>query len=148
MTKGKDADPSDNYLTPGSTSENENINGNPTNLTLTEQEESIDLAWTNGSTNEDGIIIERGLDGESFAGLDVLSNGTVGYSDTATEQEIEYYYKIRAFNGHSYSQYSNTVQGTLLNPSLPEGALTFEGDTDLLTFEGDTENIVFELELT
>lgn len=35
--------------------------------------------------------------------------------------------------------------GTLLNP-IPEGALTFEGDTELLTFEGDTENIIFESE--
>ena len=31
----------------------------------------------------------------------------------------------------------------VLNP-LPEGALTFEGETDLLTFEGETDYITFE----
>lgn len=36
------------------------------------------------------------------------------------------------------------IHGTLVNPLPPYGALTFEGETDLLTFEGETEILTFE----
>ena len=91
------------------------IDGIPTELTATATETSIDLEWNNGSTNEDGIIIERGLDTENFAAINVVSNGENTYSDEAVVEEVEYNYRVKAFKGHSYSLASNITQATLLN---------------------------------
>ena len=92
------------------------IDGVPSLLSATPTETSIDLAWTNSSSNEDGILIERGLNGVDFAGLNVVANGVDSYSDETAEIDTDYYYRVTAFKGHSFSDASNVAQGSMLNP--------------------------------
>jgi hypothetical protein len=71
----------------------------------------INLAWTNGSTNEDGISIERSTDGITFAEIDTVAAGVSVYADTPLTEATHYYYRVRAYRGPTplYSAYSNTA---------------------------------------
>lgn len=88
-------------------------NGDCTLLTaITYSTTRINLAWTNGSTNEDGISIERSLDGVTFAEITTVAAGTSVYADTPLTEATRYYYRVRAFRGTLYSNYSNTADDT------------------------------------
>jgi len=62
----------------------------------------INLAWTNGSTNESGISIERSLDGITFAEIIAVAAGTAVYANTGLDEATRYYYRVRAYRlyGH------------------------------------------------
>jgi len=94
----------------------ERINGSPNTLTIEVLDESLDLTWVNGSTNEEGITVERSSDGVNFAAIHTTAAGVTTYSDATAVPETEYSYRVRAFIGTSVSNYSNAVQATLLNP--------------------------------
>lgn len=76
--------------------------------------ERIALEWYDHADNESGFSIERSLDGENFAEIATISAstgiGTVGFTDTGLESDTIYDYRVRAFNGVGYSEYSFIVQ--------------------------------------
>ena len=84
-------------------------NGDCSNLVLsTTSDSTLALSWTNGSTDEDGISIERSIDGGStYSELTTVGAGITSYSDTSCSPSYQYYYRVRAYKGILYSNYSN-----------------------------------------
>ena len=86
--------------------------GAPSNLTATVAPGSqIDLAWTDGSTNESSFQVEYapgpGCDPWSLLGSAGANAGTFRHWNTAFN--TQYCYRVRAANGSGVSNWSNTV---------------------------------------
>jgi serine protease len=80
----------------------------PTSLTGAAGRGSVTLKWTNNSTNQTGIYIERAPSGTtSFVRV-----GTAGATATSFTNSVSkgtYLYRVQAFNATNVSAYSNTV---------------------------------------
>lgn len=95
----------------------------------------INLAWTNGSTNEDGISIERSTDGINFAEIITVGAGTVVYANTGLTEATQYWYRVRAFRGTQYSDYSNIADDTTyVTANIVAGTVEYgsEDEIDLM----------------
>ncbi|MCC6819061.1 MAG: CRTAC1 family protein, partial [Bacteroidia bacterium] len=67
----------------------------PSNFKLTDNDRKILLEWTDNSSNEDSIIVERKMQGQtSFSRLKVLLPNTIQYLDTNIAYQKWYYYKV------------------------------------------------------
>jgi lysophospholipase L1-like esterase len=81
---------------------------------------SLQLLWTDWSDNETGFQIERSLTpGSGFELIHTTSANITSYNDTGLNHGTRYYYRIRATNGLSHSEYSNETSGETL-PAVPE----------------------------
>jgi hypothetical protein len=90
----------------------------PANLSATEiSPTQIHLHWTDTSTNEEGFKIERKT---GAAGIynEIASVGmnSTSYQDNSAAANKSYYFRVRAYNGNSYSNYSNEI-GIIRMPS-------------------------------
>jgi len=84
------------------------LDGEPSTLTaVAETEAKINLAWINTSTTEDGFKIERGTDGINFSVIDTIGAGLAVYADTTVTTNLHYYYRVRAYKGTGYTEYTN-----------------------------------------
>ncbi len=93
----------------------------PSGLTATAISSSqIDLSWVDNSHNEAGFRIERktGTDG-AYSEIDTVAADISIYSDTGLDESTTYTYRVRAYNGKLYSDYSNVVSAT--TPALSNG---------------------------
>lgn len=96
-------------------------------IATTFDDTQIDLAWTDNSTNEDGYSIERSGDNITFVEIDTVLVNIVAYSDTTCVEGTLYYYRVRAYRGATYSNYSNTASDTtVLNAPTLLTATTFD----------------------
>jgi Fibronectin type III domain len=97
----------------------------PTNLSATTASSSqIDLSWTNGSTAQTGVKIERSTDDVIFTQIAVAAAGAVNYSDTGLSASTTYFYRVRATNPSGDSPYSNVASATTQAPPPPPTAPT------------------------
>lgn len=85
----------------------------PTNLTGTltvknRKTSTVNLTWTDNSTNETGFLIQR----TNSDGTNVV-NATVGPNTTTFTQTVTsgvaYIYRVHAFSGTTQSGWSNTL---------------------------------------
>jgi YVTN family beta-propeller protein len=86
----------------------------PSDLTAsTESDSQIDLSWADNSFDESGFKIERKAQSEeTYIEIDdVDANGT-SYSDIGPEPATTYSYRVRAYNGHGNSDYSDEAEAT------------------------------------
>jgi hypothetical protein len=67
----------------------------------------IDLTWTDATSNEDGFVVERSIDGAQFTSVASLPAGTTTYQDSGLALSTTYYYRIYAFNESDRTEYSN-----------------------------------------
>jgi titin len=90
----------------------------PGNLTgTTAGQTQINLAWADNSNNEDGFKIERKITGGEFAEIASMAANVKNYQDNGLSQDIEYVYRVRAFNAGGNSDYSGEITAiTLPNP--------------------------------
>jgi RHS repeat-associated protein len=82
----------------------------PSNLSIawSECRSELQLWWTDNSSNEDGFIIERALEGGTwFAIAGVDPNVTTVQDDIGWNMNVNYSYRVRAYNGFGSSDYSN-----------------------------------------
>lgn len=87
----------------------------PTLLAATAASSSrIDLTWMDNTTNEEGFILERSLDGVAFAEVATLPADTTAYSDLGLFPSTSYFYRVKAFLGSQESGWSN-VAGAVTN---------------------------------
>lgn len=92
----------------------------PSNLTAsTVSASQIDLAWTDGSTNEVGFKIERcaGAGCSDFAQVATVGADVTSYPDTGLAPSTSYSYRVRAYNGSGNSAYTNVASATTLASS-------------------------------
>ena len=85
----------------------------PTNLAATAASSSqIKLSWTNTSTTQTGVKVERSTDNVSFTQIAVAGATAVSYPDSGLSASTTYYYQVRATNPSGDSPYSNTASAT------------------------------------
>ncbi|GAB4389219.1 MAG: hypothetical protein Kow0025_13230 [Thermodesulfovibrionales bacterium] len=80
----------------------------------------IDLAWTDNSSGEDGVRIERSEAGGAFAQVAVTGPNAVAYSDSGLSAATAYAYRVRAFTSGGNSAYSNQASAAT-DGSAPAG---------------------------
>jgi alpha-tubulin suppressor-like RCC1 family protein len=69
---------------------------------------SVSLFWIDNSIDEDGFKIERKLGASgTYEQIVTTTANSIYYSDTVTPALISYYYRIRAYNALTNSDYSN-----------------------------------------
>jgi Zn-dependent metalloprotease len=96
----------------------------PTGLSATPVASSrVNLAWTDNSSSEDGFKVERSTDGVSFAQIASVPANTTSYADTGLLASTAYTYRVRAFTGTLYSDYSNAAKATTGPPPLAPTSL-------------------------
>lgn len=99
----------------------------PSNLTATALSTSeIRLNWEYGPTYEQGFKVERRTESGSFAEIATAPPLSDSHTDTERASGTTYFYRIRAFNQHGDSAYSNEAsaktQGTAgTGPQGPSG---------------------------
>jgi hypothetical protein len=82
---------------------------------------SVDLSWTDASSNESGFRIERktGPTG-TYAEIGTTGLNVRVYSDAAVSASTAYTYRVRAYNASGSSAYSNEASATTLAASSIE----------------------------
>lgn len=76
----------------------------------------VNLTWSNNSSNENGLHIERRADkDQSFSQIGSVSAGVSSYGDTSFSPNTTYYYRIRAFNDKGTSAYSEEAKVVTLS---------------------------------
>jgi len=97
------------------------VPGSPTFLTATVQTgPQVLLAWTDNAVNETGFIIERAVNGGTFAILTTVAaksnTGAVSYTDMNVVPGATYDYRVAAINAAGMSVYSNTATAIISSP--------------------------------
>ena len=111
------ATPYSEYYTVGSTIVT--IPSAATNLSATAaSSSSIDLAWTDNASDENGFNVERSTDGTNFNLIGSLGADVSSYSDNGLNASTLYYYRVIAFNGAGNSAFSNIANATTLGSTV------------------------------
>ncbi len=79
----------------------------------------IDLLWEDNSLNEDGFIIERGLNRETFSVIADLPANSSHYVDGGLSAGTSYTYRVQAYNASGSSLYSNRATISTITPPAP-----------------------------
>lgn len=89
----------------------------PSSLTIIDNNPSnFQISWTDNSGDETGFSIERKKDSGSFTEIATVGTDVTEYTDTITESGT-YSYRVRAYKGTEYSDYSNTISETISAPT-------------------------------
>src|SRR5438445_539986 len=72
----------------------------------------INLSWSNTSSTQTGVKVERSTDNVSFTQIAVAGATAVSYQDSGLSASATYYYRVRATNASGDSPYSNTASAT------------------------------------
>jgi fibronectin type 3 domain-containing protein len=84
----------------------------PTNLSVTPLSSGmIKLTWDNNSDVEEGFIIQRKVGNTSFRTIDRVNAGTTSYINEGLTPEINYGYRVCAYNNAGISGYSSVRYG-------------------------------------
>src|SRR5207247_1858374 len=104
----------------------------PTNLTasspLTNADTTAQLSWSDNSTTEDGVAIERKTGTSAYVEIVRVAAEAISYTDTGLTAGTTYTYRVRAFNAAGYSTYSNEASVTTAQAG-PTRTFTPIGDT-------------------
>jgi len=85
----------------------------PSNLSATVVSGTqINLTWTDNSSLEDNMKVERSTDGNNYSPLVTLGANSSSYSNTGLTSGTTYYYRVYADNASLTSDYSNTASAT------------------------------------
>ena len=101
---------------------------------------SLTLTWQDNSDNEDGFAIERVTAGSNgnFAEVGIVAADVSTYTDDGLADGQEYLYRVRAFNEHGYSGYTNVVSGfTGSVPADPASPQAVPEPVLIITVNGD-----------
>jgi titin len=84
----------------------------PSELTAFAMYDQINLSWVDNSNGEEGFSIERKEGLGDFKEIIKVSPNTEFYLDINLKAYTTYYYRVRAFAGNEYSNYSNEAFAT------------------------------------
>lgn len=113
----------------------------PSGLTATANgSSSINLSWTDNSTDETGFKVERktGSGGTWSEIAGSLAAGSTSYTSSSLSANTTYYYRVRSFNATGNSTYSNEASATTSGASgnLPANVLNLTNWKITLPFDG------------
>ncbi|MBC7194793.1 MAG: fibronectin type III domain-containing protein, partial [Caldisericia bacterium] len=96
----------------------------PTDLTLTVlSPNQIRVSFTDNSDNEDGFKVERKELGGVYSEIKTLSANITEFIDNVNPNTT-YYYRVRAFNTHGYSDFSDEANATTPQVGVPPNSPT------------------------
>jgi len=76
--------------------------------------DGVTLSWTDNADNEDGFIIERSGNNEPFVVIEsAIGANQTTYTDTDTEEDVIYVYRVAAVNSGGQSAYTNIADALL-----------------------------------
>ena len=82
----------------------------------------INLSWTDNSSNESGLKIERKTgSGAIYTQIAVIAVDQTSYNDTGLTEATTYYYRVRAYDTAGDSVYSNEANATTDSKSSGSG---------------------------
>ncbi len=127
----------------------------PSNLEINEfvPNKVYGLFWTNNARIEDGIELWKRVQGDTYhSPYKILPPRTHAFNDTLTDGSKIYYYKVRAFLGGEYSDFSNEVStaggtGGLFRPTnLVAKVVPNQLAVDLTWSDNSSNELGFEIE--
>jgi hypothetical protein len=96
------------------------LNG-PSNLAVSSYgASSVSLSWADNSNNETQFLIERKTGaGGTYAQIGTSNANVAGFTDNGLSPATDYYYRVRATDGTSFSAYSNefTIETLAATPT-------------------------------
>lgn len=84
------------------------------------QAAQLTLTWQDNSDNETGFIIQRTEDQQTWAEIGRVGVDVETYVDTAILYNVDYWYRVCAYNAAGQSGWTNIVNGKDLPDPLPE----------------------------
>lgn len=81
----------------------------------------IDLSCTNNSGSEDGFSWEYSINGIDYSEHGTTLSGDMTYSATGLTEATQYWFRVRAYKGSSYSDYCTPVIAVTINSALIVG---------------------------
>ena len=117
------------YIQVGNPS-NDPPDGDPSSLNANAVSSSqINLSWTNGSTNESGLTVERSPDGSTgWTEIADLPAGSSSHNDTGLTAETTYHYRVSAYTQPDMiSAYASANATTPIAPPPPAISLNANG---------------------
>lgn len=122
----------------------------PSDLSAFAMYNQINLSWVDNSNGEEGFAIERKEGIGDFEEIIKVSPNTEFYLDLNLKTYITYYYRVRAFAGSEYSNYSNEAFATTegkpqngdesLNPPTELTAIVVSGREVELRWKDNSDN--------
>ena len=107
---------------------------------------SVELVWTDNSTNEDGFIIEKETLTEAFVVIDTVLANSNSYQDLDVAIQT-YNYRIKAFNITGSSEYSAVAQVSVPVELTSFTANVFSNNVNLMWKTAtETNNSGFNIE--
>jgi len=95
----------------------------PSGVTATRQSDAaVVLAWSNNATEAapyELIIIERSVNGGTWATLATVAGTATGYTDTSVAADSSYVYRLAAQNATGAGSYSATAGPVVTTPAAP-----------------------------
>ena len=80
---------------------------------------AVDIAWADGSTDEDRFLIERALAGGGWAQVASVGTNVTAYADQGLQSGTTYSYRVRAENSAGFSGYAGPASATTHAPVSP-----------------------------
>jgi hypothetical protein len=91
----------------------------------------INLSWSDRSNIETGYQIWRATSGTAFSLLTTTAANVSTFTDNTAQKNIRYYYKVRAMNGSTPSEFSNVANkllgSNLILMNLGAGSVSSQG---------------------
>lgn len=76
-------------------------------VTSTASDSTVELSWTDNSSNEDGFKIERRQEGQAaYTQIATVGEDVTSYTDSGLNNDIVYFYRVRAYNEAANSDYT------------------------------------------
>jgi hypothetical protein len=85
---------------------------------------SMQLSWTDNSTNEDGVVVQYSIDGSSWTTYTTTSEDVVSETVTGLNTSTPYYFRVASTNSVETSDYVETGTGSYTLADAP-GTPTF-----------------------
>jgi hypothetical protein len=113
----------------------------PTGLSAIAAGASINLTWTDNSTNETGFEVRRATTaGGPYSTVQTVAANTTTFSDALTVTGT-YYYVVRAYNAGGNSADTNEAGATVSAPAAPSGlSALVSGSNVNLTWTDNSNN--------
>lgn len=90
---------------------------NASTVELPTPSSKIIVNWKDNSDNETNFVIERSIDGITFAQIAEVAANVTTYTDNSLVPNTKYFYRVKAITGNDSSSYSDI--NSVVTPAIP-----------------------------